>query len=162
MNQFLVGTRFASFLDQNSGTLPDILKWRLQGVPHLLSFHYRRSHHRNIWLMYAQVRDFCVSRGSSTVPLTQISCNLVFFKSQNPCKAGTLCNRKRRKPHVFQKRYHSILHLWFVERFWMHRAKEGLYLHLQKKWDRFSLVHGLFLAGWASGHLPAQFLVYNR
>ena len=82
--------------------------------------------------MYAQVEDFCVSRGSPTVPLTQISCNAVFFKSQNPRKAGTLCNRKRRTPHVLQKRYHSILYLWFVERFWMHRAKEGLYLHLQK------------------------------
>ena len=34
--------------------------------------------------------------------------------------------------HLLQKRYHTILQLWFVERFWMHRAKEGLYLHLQK------------------------------
>ena len=28
----------------------------------------------------------------STVPLTQISCNTVFSKSQNARKAGTLCN----------------------------------------------------------------------
>ena len=96
--------------------------------------------------MYVQVGNLALVGDQSTVPLTQISCNPVFFKSQNPCKAGTLCNRKRRKPHVFQKIYHSILHLWFVERFWMHRAKEGLYLHLQKKWDRFSLVDGLFFS----------------
>ena len=36
-------------------------------------------------------RDFCVSRGPPTVPLTRILCNAVFFKSQNLRKAGTLC-----------------------------------------------------------------------
>ena len=29
----------------------------------------------------------------STVPLTRISCNTVFSKSQNACKVGTLCTR---------------------------------------------------------------------
>ena len=31
---------------------------------------------------------FCVSRGLTTVPLTRISCNTFFFKSQNVCKVG--------------------------------------------------------------------------
>ena len=38
--------------------------------------------------------DFCVSRGTITVPLTWISCNMVFCKSQNAHKAGTLCINK--------------------------------------------------------------------
>ena len=41
--------------------------------------------------MYVQVGDFRVSRGPPTVPLTRISRNTVFSKSQNPRKAGTLC-----------------------------------------------------------------------
>ena len=41
--------------------------------------------------MYAQVGDFCGSRGPPTVPITQISRNAVFLKSQNPCNGGTLC-----------------------------------------------------------------------
>ena len=44
--------------------------------------------------MYVQVGDFCVSRGLTTVPLTRISCNTVFSKSQNARKAGTLCTSK--------------------------------------------------------------------
>ena len=39
--------------------------------------------------MYVQVRDFCVSKGPPTVPLTRISCNTVFSKSQNARKVGT-------------------------------------------------------------------------
>ena len=50
----------------------------MQGVPHLQ-------------VMYMQVGDFDVSRGLITGPLTRISCNTVFSKSQNACKAGTLC-----------------------------------------------------------------------
>ena len=38
--------------------------------------------------------DFPVSKGPPTVPLTQILCNAVFFKSQNANKAGTLCITK--------------------------------------------------------------------
>ena len=60
----------------------------LQGVPHLRGFHYRRSQYQCFWLMYVQVGDFCVSRGPPTVPLMRISCNVVYFKSQNPRKAG--------------------------------------------------------------------------
>jgi hypothetical protein len=38
------------------------------------------------------VGDFHVSRGFTTVPLTQISCNTFFFsKYKNAGKAGTLC-----------------------------------------------------------------------
>ena len=59
------------------------------GGPHLHGFHYRGTHYRGFWLMYAQVEDFCVSRGPPTVPLMQILRNTVFFKSQNPDKAGT-------------------------------------------------------------------------
>ena len=68
-----------------------IIHWLIQGVPHLRGFHYCGSHYRDFWLMYAQVGDFCVSRGPPTVPLTQISHNTVFFKSQNPRKVGALC-----------------------------------------------------------------------
>ena len=68
-----------------------IINLCLQGVPHIRGFHYRGSHYCNFWLMYVQVGDFCVSRGPPTVPLTRISCNAFFFKSQNPRKAGTLC-----------------------------------------------------------------------
>ena len=34
------------------------LKWlKVQGVPHLHSFHYRESHYRDFWIMYVQVGD---------------------------------------------------------------------------------------------------------
>ena len=36
--------------------------------------------------------DFCISRGLSTVPLTQISCPTVFSKSQNACKVSSIFN----------------------------------------------------------------------
>jgi hypothetical protein len=45
---------------------------RLQGVPHLHKNH-------DFWLRYVQVGDFHISRGFTTVPLTQISCNTFFF-----------------------------------------------------------------------------------
>ena len=38
--------------------------------------------------MYAQLGDFRVSKEPPTVPLTRILRNAVFFKSQNPRKAG--------------------------------------------------------------------------
>ena len=41
--------------------------------------------------MNVQVGDFHIIRGPPTVLLTQILRNTVFFKSQNPRKAGTLC-----------------------------------------------------------------------
>ena len=41
--------------------------------------------------MYVQVGDLAVVGDCSTVPLTQISCNTVFSKSQNARKVGTLC-----------------------------------------------------------------------
>ena len=41
--------------------------------------------------MYAQVGDFGVSKGLTTVPLTRISCNTGFSKSQSARKAETLC-----------------------------------------------------------------------
>ena len=64
----------------------------IKGVPHLRGFHYCGSHYCNFWLMYAQVGDFRVSRGPPRVLLTRILRNVVFFKSQNSHKAGTLCN----------------------------------------------------------------------
>ena len=48
-------------------------------------------HYHGFWPLYAQVGDFRDSRGSSTVLKTWILRNAVFFKSQNPRKAGTLC-----------------------------------------------------------------------
>ena len=60
----------------------------VQRVPHLRTFHYRGFHYRgfhyrDFWLMYMQVGDFRVSRGPHSAPLTRISCNPFFFKSQN-------------------------------------------------------------------------------
>ena len=46
------------------------------------------------WLMCVQVGDFCASRGLPTVPLTRISCNTVFSKSENAHKEGTSCTNK--------------------------------------------------------------------
>ena len=46
--------------------------------------------YHGFWLMYVQVGYFRVSREPLTVPLTQISCNTFFSKSQNVRKAGTL------------------------------------------------------------------------
>ena len=66
------------------------VRW-YRGSPPLTRFSLTRIPFSRFWLMYAQVGDFCVSRGHPTVPLTQISRNAVFFKSQNPRKAGTLC-----------------------------------------------------------------------
>ena len=48
------------------------------------------STHRFFGLWNLQVRDFCASRGPTIVPLTWISCNTIFSKSQNVHKAGTL------------------------------------------------------------------------
>ena len=42
-------------------------------------------------LIYSQVWEFCVSWVFRIVPLTQILCNTVFFKSQNSQCAKTLC-----------------------------------------------------------------------
>ena len=41
--------------------------------------------------------DFPVSKGPPTVPLTQISCSIVFSKSQNAGKVGTLCTLDEHK-----------------------------------------------------------------
>ena len=46
--------------------------------------------------MYIQVGDFPISRGPPTVPLRRISCNTVFSKAQNACKAGTLFTLKKK------------------------------------------------------------------
>ena len=77
------------------------MKIWILGVPQLHSFYYRGSHYREFCLIYAQVGDFCISRGPSTVPLTRILRNVVFSKSQNPRKVGTLCNPYH--PIVFVK-----------------------------------------------------------
>ena len=44
--------------------------------------------YHGFWLMYVQVGYFRVSREPLTVPLTQISCNTFFSKSQNVRKVG--------------------------------------------------------------------------
>ena len=41
--------------------------------------------------MYVQVQILALVGDHSTVPLKQISCNMIFSKSQNERKAGTLC-----------------------------------------------------------------------
>ena len=50
--------------------------------------------------MYVQVGDLALVGDHSTVPLTRISCNKVFSKSQNVRKAGTLCIRQNHFPHI--------------------------------------------------------------
>ena len=57
----------------------------LHGVPRLPSFHYRRSQHRKF---LAYIRDFCVSRGPTTVPLTWISRNAVFSSNKIRVRQG--------------------------------------------------------------------------
>ena len=42
--------------------------------------------------MYVQVGDLVLVGDHITVPLTRISCNTIFSKSQNERKAGTLCS----------------------------------------------------------------------
>ena len=64
---------------------------KLQGVPHLHENHKHGFHYQGFWLIYLQVGDFCISRGSPTFPITQILRNSFFFKAQNPLKLGTLC-----------------------------------------------------------------------
>ena len=34
--------------------------FKVHGVPHLCSFHYREFHYQNIWLMYAQAAIFAL------------------------------------------------------------------------------------------------------
>ena len=72
------------------------------------------SHYCNFWLMFVQVGDFCVGRGSLTVPLTGISCNAVFCKSQNKRKAGTLCTKKLHKLKL--KKILKIMTLYLIHR----------------------------------------------
>ena len=73
---------------------------QLQRVPYLRVFHYRGSHYRDFWLMYAQVGDFRIGSGPPTVPITQILRNAVFFKSQNPRKRG---------PSVFHSKFEVVI-----------------------------------------------------
>ena len=47
-----------------------------------------RSPTSSVLAMYAQVGDFQISRGPPTVPLTGISRNTFFLKSQNPHMRG--------------------------------------------------------------------------
>ena len=51
----------------------------------------RKSHFGQIWLLYAQVGDFQIIRGPSTVSLKQILRNAILFKSQNRRNVGTPC-----------------------------------------------------------------------
>ena len=50
--------------------------------------------------MHVEEGNFYASRGPTTVPLTLISCNTVFSKSQNAHKAGTLCTLLLKKGFV--------------------------------------------------------------
>ena len=54
----------------------------------------------------------------STVPLTRISCNTVFSKSQKTRKAGTLCKQIKPRPNDFVRELSSIAY--------------GLLVHLSK------------------------------
>ena len=38
--------------------------------------------YQDVWLMYVQVRNFCIRRGLPTVPLTQILRNAVFLSPE--------------------------------------------------------------------------------
>ena len=65
---------------------------KLQGVPHIHENLWHGFHYHGFWLMYLQWGNFCINRGLTTVPLTQISCNTVFSKSLNVRKAGNPLN----------------------------------------------------------------------
>ena len=74
--------------------------------------------------MYAQVGDFCGSKGSPTVPLKRILRNAVFFKSQNQGKAGTLYINEEINVRVwmvvFKRKFsykikHTVLFIRYVQ-----------------------------------------------
>ena len=68
--------------------------------------------------MYVQVGILALVGDHSTVPLTQISCNTVFSKSQNARKAGTLCiglNYNHNWVEIFLK---TLLRSQWVFIFW--------------------------------------------
>ena len=84
---------YGTWYNQFWNFLLGIPKLVIQGVPHLRGFHYHcEFHYHNFWLMHSQVGDLGICRGHPTVPLTIILRNAVFFKYQNPHKAGTVCN----------------------------------------------------------------------
>ena len=60
----------------------------IQGVPDLSSFHYCKTQDRIFWLIYLQVGCFCVSRGSTTVTLTQILNNAAFSSPKLRVRRG--------------------------------------------------------------------------
>ena len=65
---------------------------QIMGVPRLHENDWHGFQYHGFWLMYVQWGNFCISRGFTTVPLTQILRNTIFSKSQNASMAGTLCN----------------------------------------------------------------------
>ena len=85
----------------------------IQGVTHSRGFHYHGSHCHNFWLMYLQGGDFCVTRGPPTVPLTRISCNTFFSKSQNVRKAGILYISSHSKPCTRLLKYFVLITLCY-------------------------------------------------
>ena len=70
----------------------------VQRVPQIRSFHYRKTHSYNFWLMYAQVGYFHISRGPPTVPFMQILGNAAFSSSKISVRLETFVNFKPRRP----------------------------------------------------------------
>ena len=79
---------FCSFL-KNVKNVKSINNFtHVQGIPNLRVFTTPDPTIANFGLCTCKWGNFCISRGSPTVPLTQILSNAGFFKSQNP---QTLC-----------------------------------------------------------------------
>ena len=98
--------------------------------------------------MYVQVGDFCVSRGPTTVPLTWISCNTVFSKSQNARKAGTLCiSGKSLRPgsNLNQTTYDALLHSFMLIRCLLYNHRYWRMASLKILWQ-IQEIHQLWTA----------------
>ena len=91
--------------------------------------------------------DFGVSRGLTTVPLTQISCDTVFSKSQNACKVGTFCTHKH--CHKFQtgktgKLLTSVYPSWSCRTFFINKIFKIIsFGHLHKSKQNLCMTSGL-------------------
>ena len=89
--------------------------------------------------MYVQMGDFCVSRGSTTVLLTQISCNTVFSKSQNAGKARTLCT------FIFTNLSNFVPPAWKLDNPYHHNERDHQKLY---RWNPLLRSQPLLLGFW--------------
>ena len=113
--------------------------------------------------MYVQFGDFRVSRGPTTVPLTRISCNMVFSKSQNARKAGTLCkfDPPSKKFHNRTVTNVTVLHTIQFNKKLSHHID---YAHMISEWCHIfknSLARSLIHIQWDQIYLKLHFISFN-